>query len=341
MKLINILSVLAVGALMASCENLTVTFPDYEGGTSVYFAYQYPVRTLILGNSTTTPVDNDRKCIIYGAMGGAYKGKDITVDVKVDNTLTDNLYFPDGSVVQPMPAEYYTLGSDKLIYGGDYMGGVEVQFTDAFFADPKALKNTYVIPLMMTGVKGADRILAGTPLIEGDKPAHTNSEYWSVQPKDYVLYCVKFINPWHATYLRRGVDVITENGKTTTVVRHTGDVEKNEVCKMTTSGLKQTLYPVTTTVASTQAKLACDLLLTFNDKNECVITSATAGYTASGSGKFVEAGEKKSFGNKDRDVMYLEYNIDFGAQKYATKDTLVVQTRGVVAEWFTPTYKAN
>lgn len=36
----------------------------------------------------------------------------------------------------------------------------------------------------------------------------------------------------------------------------------------------------------------CDLLLTFNDDNECTITSGTTGISATGSGKFVEDGEK-------------------------------------------------
>jgi len=34
---------------MTSCENQDNEFPDYEGGTSVYFATQYPVRTLVMG----------------------------------------------------------------------------------------------------------------------------------------------------------------------------------------------------------------------------------------------------------------------------------------------------
>ena len=34
---------------LAACENGDQKFADYEGGTSVYFAEQYPVRTLILG----------------------------------------------------------------------------------------------------------------------------------------------------------------------------------------------------------------------------------------------------------------------------------------------------
>ena len=118
------------------------------------------------GESETfdTSLDNDHKCIIYGTIGGSYKGKDVVIDVDVDNSLVENLYFADGSPVQAMPENYYTLAGDKLNYGGTHLGGVEVQLTDAFFADPDAIKNTYVIPVVMTDiVKGADQIKSGTP----------------------------------------------------------------------------------------------------------------------------------------------------------------------------------
>ena len=225
-------------------------------------------------------------------MGGAYGGRDITIDIAVDNTLCDNLFFEDGTPVLPMPSTYYTLAGDKISYNGEHWGNVEVQLTDAFFADEKALGCNYVIPVVMKGQTGADRILTGTPLIEGDKPVRTNSDYWSVLPKDYVLYCVKYMNPWHASYLRRGIDKITENGTVTTSERHAQSVEKDEVCGITTRSLNTAVFPISTT-STNGTTVNCDLLLTFNDDNECTITSGTTGVSATGSGKFVEDGEKK------------------------------------------------
>lgn len=274
-------------------------------------------------------------------MGGAYGGRDITIDIAVDNTLCDNLFFEDGTPVLPMPSTYYTLAGDKISYNGEHWGNVEVQLTDAFFADEKALGCNYVIPVVMKGQTGADRILTGTPLIEGDKPVRTNSDYWSVLPKDYVLYCVKYMNPWHASYLRRGIDKITENGTVTTSERHAQSVEKDEVCGITTRSLNTAVFPISTT-STNGTTVNCDLLLTFNDDNECTITSGTTGVSATGSGKFVEDGEKNSWGNKDRDAIYLEYDVDFGFKQIATKDTLVLQTRGTnKLEVFAPKYKAN
>ncbi len=55
-----------------------------------------------------------------------------------------------------------------------------------------------------------------------------------------------------------------------------------------------------------------------------------------GTGKFVSKGDKNSWGNKDRDVLYLDYTVNYGDIQVVTKDTLVVRDRGVKAEWFTP-----
>ncbi len=254
MKLNNIYKLLLAGvavSLMASCRNGSAVFPDYEGGITTYFAYQYPVRTIVLGESETfeTTLDNQRKCIIYGTMGGAYKGKDLVVDIKVDNSLVDNMYFENGSPVKAMPESYYKLGGNQLVYGGDFMGGVEVQLTDAFFADPDAIKNTYVIPVVMDKVsKGKASIAAGTPLIEGETPVRTNPTYWNVTPMDYTLYCIKYINQWDGSWLRRGVDQITDNGETSTNVRHTPYVENNEVVYLSTQSLQAVTLPVSTNV---------------------------------------------------------------------------------------------
>ena len=251
MKFRNIFRILSAGIVLsclASCHNKEAIFPDYEGGITTYFAYQYPVRTIVLGESETfdTSLDNQGKCIIYGTMGGAYKGKDVVVDIEVDNTLVDNLYFSDGSPVKYMPGHYYDLSATQLKYNGTHMGGVEVSLHDDFFADPAAIKNTYVIPVKMTNiVKGADQILTGTPSIEGETPARTNSDMWSVLPKDYTLYAVKYVNKWDGSWLRRGKDVVTglDAG---TYVRHAEYVENDQVTFLETQSLNSVTMPVET-----------------------------------------------------------------------------------------------
>lgn len=506
MKFTNIFRILSVGAVLAclaSCHNKEAIFPDYEDGITAYFAYQYPVRTIVLGKSETfdNTLDNQHKCIIYGTMGGAYKGKDIVIDIEVDNSLTDNLYYADGSPVKAMPENYYTLSGDQLKYGGNHMGGVEVSLTDAFFADPSAIKNTYVIPVVMTNiVKGADRIKTGTPLIEGETPVRTNPALWNQAPMDYTLYCVKYVNPWHGSWLRRGVDQITGQDAGTNV-RHGQYVEYDEVVFLSTESMDAVTIPVSTNVTTTYtetivgetgyalhmtnaekqdanwmaqvwytlseplkpgveytfsctakatqqydwcsiflqstttgdqnynhgmgfttewketsitivadkdiydkltfnfgdiegtlmidnvslteagstknlipngdfenqdktgwmswtglesigvgygvsvvektevAAKTCDLKLTFDASGNCTVSSATEGITASGSGKYVENGEKLAWGNKDRDGIYLDYTINFGEKQFATRDTLVSRSREIKLETYVPAYK--
>jgi hypothetical protein len=189
----------------------------------------------------------------------------------------------------------------------------------------------------MTNVANADSILSGVPKVANAPKC--NSALWDILPKDYVLYCVKFINPWQANYLRRGKDVITVGtAAATTNVRHQQYVESDAVCSMTTASLTTVKYPVT--VADlTGTNVTCTLLLTFDSQGKCSVSSTTSGFTASGNGSFVKKGEINSWGNKDRDAIYLDYKIDMTGKSYSTKDTLVVRDRGVKMETFTPSYK--
>jgi hypothetical protein len=374
MKLKNYIYGIALGAFsltFASCYNADHEFPDYEEGTTAYFAYQYPVRTLVLGNDIyDNTLDNEHKCRIWSTMGGAYGGRDASVDIVVDESLCDNLYFTDeggnaAAPVLPLPKNYYSLLSNSIPYNGDVRGYVEVQFTDAFFNDEKAIENTYVIPLLMTNVKGIDHILTGTPR-EGLKPSRTNTEDWEVLAKDYVLYCVKYMNPWQGKYIRRGVDKVTEKGVTTTVVRKdfslinsdqehytSNPVNQNdEVCGINTKNMTQAIFPVS--FKTSGASIACNLILTFSG-NTCSISTDDENVTATGSGEFINKGTERpeykdyQWGSNNgepvqRDILRLAYDVNFKGSDItvSTNDTLVVQTRESNKKvFFSPKYVKN
>lgn len=331
MKKLTSIFALASMAMLTACHNADWDFPDFDY-TTVYFAYQYPVRTLVLGNDEVfdNTLDNQHKCRIMATMGGVYENEtDRTVDITVTNSLCDNLYFSTGEKVEPMPANYYELASNQItIPKGAIMGGVDVQLTDAFFADPKSTETTYVIPLLMSNVQNADSILSGDPNVPD--PDRLISSDWTTQPKDFILYAVKYVNPWDGILLRRGVDQITSGGTTTTVTRHHEFVEDDETVEFTTRSLTVAQW------ALTLNQQTCNILLTFDD-NKCTLSSDTPGCTVSGTGEFVEKGEKDSFNGKDRDVLYLDYTVDLGGTQYATRDTLVMRDRQVKGEWFTVT----
>lgn len=359
MKLKKYIYGIALGALsltMSSCYNGDREFPDFEDGTTAYFAYQFPVRTLILGNDIyDNTLDNDHKCRIWSTMGGAYGGRDAIVQIAVDESLCDNLHFTDAggnaaNRVLPMPSSYYQLLSNSIPYNGEQRGYVEVQFTDAFFADTASVKNTYVIPLVMKSVTGIDHILTGKPR-EGLTPARTNLEDWEILAKDYVLYCVKYMNPWQAQYIRRGVDNVTEKGKTTQVVRKdfslvNTDLEhyknnpvnaNDEVCGIVTKNMKQAIFPVS--FKTSGASVSCNLILTF-DGNKCTISTDDKDVKATGSGEFIAKGTERTeykdyqWGSNNgqpvqRDILRLAYDVQFDDKdiQVSTTDTLVVQTR--------------
>ena len=355
MKVNNYISITLMGAfalVLGACKNGEPEFPDYEGGTSVYFARQNVVRNIVLGNDETRDNTDDNNHIFYivSTMGGAYHGRNITLETAVDNSLCDHLYFEDGvTPVKPMPESYYTIPSTTVSYNGSFQGRLQVKLTDAFFNDPDAVKETYVIPILIKNQVGADRILAGTPTIKGATPPRTKASSWNIKPKDYVLYCVKYMNKWAGFYLRRGEDKITVNGNTTTKVRKGASIEKDEVCQLTTMALKTCLFPVSVnkTVKDIHGHdivqaATCRLKLTFDENGNCTVSSATSGMTATGTGKFVVKGAKMAWGNKDRDQLTLAYKVDFGDNvTMESKDTFVAQTRGntngVIT--FAPQYK--
>jgi len=314
----KLLFILLVVLGVSACHNKDIVFKDYKF-QAVYFAYQRPVRTITLGEDiVNTDLDNQHKCKIYATLGGVYKNsKNVQITIAVDNDLVNGVSFADGSGVKAMPAEYYSLGSNSIQIPKDSINGaVELQLKDAFFKDPDAIKNTYVIPLKMTGVAGADSLLNG---------------------KDYTLYAIKYINPWHGYYLRRGKDVITgQNGHTEldeTQIRHQLYVEKDDIQELTTSSLQDVNFPLTFKDKDGY-NVNCNLLLHFDEQNNCTVSSTTTGITATGSGKFVSKGEKNSWGDQDRDALYLQYEIDLPEIHVATKDTLVMRNRGVSFETF-------
>lgn len=339
MKQIIFILLAIASVIFTSCHNNDWEFPDNEY-SAAYFAYQSPIRTIVLGEDIfDTSLDNQYKCQIIATMGGVYENKkNVEIDIRVDNSICNNLMFSDTKKdVVPMPSNYYSLSSNKItIQKGSILGGLTVQLTDAFFNDPNSLVTNYVIPVVMDKAVNVDSILSGKPLVAN--PRRGVSSDWDIQPKDYVLYAVKYINKYDANYLRRGKDVIsgTQNG---TKIRHTQYVEKNEVINSITTRSLNTIAWQHQTKDMSDISRSSVVLLTFDNQGNCSVSSETAGVSATGTGKFVSKGDKNSWGNTDRDVLYLNYTVNYGDIQATTLDTLVVRDRGIKAEWFTSELK--
>ena len=342
MKMNNIKAMVALGVLAlasTSCENGDWDFPDFEYSTT-YFAYQgeqNPIRTITLGEDPEydTKLDNNHQCQIIATMGGVYDNKnDVIIQIAVDNALCDGMKFKgtDQPVVA-MPSNYYKLAANQIVIPkGKVIGGVTVQLTDDFFNDPKATELNYVIPVKMVSAVGVDSILSGKPKEGIENPSITNLGDWDVAPKNYVLYAVKYISKYQSNYLRRGVDNYADGR---TVVRHAGFVEKDEVVlnQFKTLGINSVQWdrPAKDNAGN---NIDCLLKLDFDGNGTCTVSSNVEGVTATGTGQYADKGDKNSWGGKDRDVLYLDYTVEYSGIKCATKDTLVVRDRGVKSDWF-------
>ena len=297
---------------------------------------QSPIRTITLGEdlSTDNSMDNRHEFQIMATMGGVYENtKDVTIDISIDNNLCNGVTYESGEDIVPMPSHYYTVsGNQIVIKNGKILGGVTIHLEDAFFDDPLATQLNYVIPVKMTQVANADSILSGKPQDGIDNPVLQYASNWSIQPKNFVLYAVKYINQYQSNYLRRGVDSYS-GAKIGIVRRHEEFVEKDEVLQnqFTTLGINVAQWARPTKDADGD-NIECNLRLNFDAEGKCTISTTSAGVTATGTGQFVSKGD--NWGDKARDVLYLDYTLEYDGITCATKDTLVVRDRGVKAEWF-------
>lgn len=323
---------------MSSCKNSDIEFDDFEY-TAVYFASQNPDRTLVIGEDfeNDNSLDNQHKCKIGATLSGSYKGKNATIGIGVDNSLCDNLYYDEGytNPVKPMPSDYYRLASDKIDFNGEHDGYVEVEFTDAYFNDPISVQGAYVIPLKITSFTGVDKVLEGTPN-EGS-PSPTNIDAWQVAPKNFTLYRIKYMSKFAGYYLRRGKDRI--NGKDT--IRQWKNEYKieDEVVQITTNALNKVTLHLQYLINNEVTNY--NIVLTFDDSQNCTISSDDPNIKVTGTGKYEDKGAGKYWGDRERDQLTLSYTIDDGTNKISTDDILVTQRRGIKGAWFNYYYKSS
>lgn len=332
-KVFLILAGLMLG--LCSCRNFDIAHPNFKY-TSGYFPYQFPVRTLILGDYIyDNSNDNGHKFIISIHIGGIYENdKSRKFEIEVDNSLCDSMLFSTGGdTIQAMPAKYYTLSSKNIVIPkGEMHGGVTVQLTDAFFNDPKAIGLSYVVPLRIIGSNDVDTILVGKSDHPDADPRIASD--WNVAPKDFTMFAVKYINEYHGTYFRYGKSEV-KDATNTTVEDSTYKEEyvvNNSTTKLITTGRDQVSF--TTTFHSKIMTGDVNMLLTFKGNNCTVSAVNDSLYHISGTGEFKPGAYE--WGGKKKNGITLKYTISDGEHTYTANDVLVLRDRGVVMETYTP-----
>lgn len=339
----KIIICIAIVAGICSCKNFDTDFEDFDYTTG-YFPYQFPVRTIIKGNYIYDNTnDNNHTFLISAAMGGVYDNTaNRTLYFIVDEGLCKEAYFAKDDPILPLPAAYYTLSDNQkiVIPPGSMSGSIEVRLTEAFFNDPAAIKNTYVVPIRITSISNLDSLLQGNASLNNADPRVAND--WSVAPRHFTMFCVKYINPFHGSFLYYGKATSKEeDGSARDSTYQALYVEKNDVLFLKTTGRTEVVIS-NIIYRSKNIAGAYSLKLKFASDNidngdvACTVEKGddSDDYTVSGSGRFVNGGE--SFSGEKKDAVYLEYTVTKGNQTYSAKETFVFRDKGVNLETFTP-----
>ena len=350
MKTMNIITKVFTALLgvvcLAGCYNEDISYADYPV-KSIYFPYQYPVRTLSLGNDLVdNSLDRQHKFNIGVVVGGYYKTnkQDWTVNFTVDESIVpDNLYNADNEKIEVLPSEYYTLNpeSSVVIPKGSFSGLIEVQLTEEFFKQPEAVKGNWVIPVVITSVQEPAVLISGTAKEGVGSPNIHVATDWDVLPMHYTLFGVKFVNKYHGSWLRRGERIVRNvAGEVVSTDTYRKEyVEWDEVVSLNTASLSS---------FSTKLNVKDEnwtLIVSEGEGNNLDVKSAPESsiVITDGFGLYKENGD--SWGGTPenparRDAIYLNYFYDRAdGSRCEVLDTLVFRDRGIVIETSRPELK--
>ncbi|GAB6009920.1 DUF5627 domain-containing protein [Dysgonomonas reticulitermitis] len=348
MKKFNSIILIALSVTFFSCENAPISFDDFEKQT-IYFPIQYPVRTISLGNDLVdNSIDKEHRFHIGVCVGGFYENNDRNwvINYEVDPSLVpDGYLMRDGAILKVLPANYYTLNptGSVTIPKGSLNGLIKVQLTDAFFEDPLAVTGQYVIPLRITDSSNSDNILHGK-LTEGvptPSDVHDPAQ-WETLPMDYTLFGVKYVNPYHGKWLRRGkLTVRNQSGQIVDTKYYHGQyVEQDELVSLSTVSLKAVISSMSIDTET------FNLRFEINDNGEIAVSSGADSpiELTYGTGLYKENDD--TWGGTPekptpRDAIYLDYfyKRTAGANTFTCEvcDTLVFRDRGIAYEDKRPT----
>ena len=342
----KIISILFTGILLCSCTNRDIEFDDYDY-TTVYFPFQMPIRTLILGDESVgnNSIDLEKAFSIGITMGGVYENKkDRVVTIAYAPELAENIiHTATGDTLSLLPETYYDADFlseaqvNLTIPSGEMSGKTRIQLNDAFFQDALSAGFHYVIPLRITSAI-SDSVLSGE-LASGVSPDDADvrkPEDWKTLPKDYTMFGIKFINAAHGYYLYRGQRLnLTTNETTTYADRFLTD---NVATLLSTTSLTENIMGHAAGMATDESYR---MKLIFDHDNQDVVVSRVDTTTADVSGTGIyyskDDSESESYnGNKHRTI-YLDYLFNDGTADYQVNDSLIFIDTDVTFEEYAVT----
>ena len=340
----KILIVLLTGILMFGCTNWDIEFDDFLY-QSIYFPYQMPIRSIILGDEAVgdNTIDREHAFSIGLTVGGTYANNiDRQITIAYAPELADNIIdAATGDTLELLPESYYDAGflasaTDIIpIPSGEMSGKTRVQLNDAFFQDPLSAGFHYIVPLKIIDA-GTDTVLSGTPGPGAASPDPRNPDDWNINPKDFTMFGIRYINETHGHYLYRGQRRnLTTDEVTAYSERFLTD---NPLTLLSTTSLTENIMSKAAGMATDES---FQMLLTFDHSGQTLTVSRldTTTVDVNGTGSYYtkEQGESESYnGNKHRTI-YLEYSYIGGTDTYAVNDSLVFVDTDVRFEEYTVT----
>ncbi len=330
----KIITIVFTGILLFSCTNRDIEFDDYDY-TTVYFPYQMPIRTLILGDESVgdNSIDLERAFTIGVSMGGVYENEiDRVVTLAYAPELAENVINTStGDTLKLLPESYYdaafldAASIDVTIPAGELSGKTRIELNDAFFEDPLSASFNYLVPLKIIDAV-EDSILSGivTSGVAPDTADVRIIEEWNTVPKNYTMFGIRYINPTHGYYLYRGqrLNLTTQD----TIAYSERFLTDNIATVLTTTSMTENVMGHAAGLSSAD-DARFKMQLTFDHDSQGVVIARVDTTTAdvSGTGTYYSKDDPESEsynGNKHRTI-YLDYVYNDGTDDYQVNDSLV------------------
>ncbi len=255
---------LTISLMCMSCSKWDDYIKDYDF-TAVYFSYQNQLRTIV--------ADDDMSFEFGVYMGGRRENtRDEWATYKIVPELLEDKSIVGNNKFKLLPEDWYTL-SDKekfIIHNGSFLGTAVLTLDKKkFTSDPDALKATYALPVRIVDTS-ADKILSGEFYPEEDGGGVI------IEPKDYAVIVVKYINGYHGNWYVKGKrSKKDETGEyVEDEVYLNKDLSRNKVLALTTVDLNTTRIPAAGYI-QTEKKLNYDLDVVVADDGKVSIDKSS------------------------------------------------------------------
>ncbi len=260
-----IISVISLFFLASCAYEEYIEDYDFSG---TYFASQQPLRTVVARGDKNFEV---------GVTIGGLRADDGShwVDFTIDSVLLDSL--PEASGLTLLPASHYILGDEsRFNIAKTFMRTVEVQLTDAFFADPLALTATYALPLRIVATS-VDSIMG----YDMDETTAVSSADGSNM--DITILVLKYISPYSGNYYSKGVqyELAADGSYADTLTYDLDELNANDVIYL------ETLSENSVKTERIGGSLSGGWTLTINDDgtvtpttDDVTVESATVSYSS-------------------------------------------------------------